>query len=134
MIYLKRFLMTVGALAILAPFIIYFILNNLVTDWTPPELSGHPNASWKGDPDGAWGEFIEIVKFEHPYYLIEVRNKNGDFLKSGWIKSGETNIDHIKNDDLISTPDIRSFSDDGDGVVFLCKDKYLAASKNEAKN
>lgn len=120
MIWLKRFLMTVGGLAL-----VLIALWVALMDFSKAPAHGlaeHPNAQWQGAADG--GHYIEITRAEPPYYFIQVRYESGHLWDEGWLK--------YEGDDgkTLSANEVLAF--DGDGVIYLQQRKVLSADKSSA--
>ena len=120
MIWLKRFLMAMGGLAL-----VLIALYVALMDFTKAparRLAEHPNAQWQGAADG--GHYIEITRAEPPYYFVQVRYESGQLWDEGWLKyegrDGET----------LSANEVLAF--DGDGVIYLQLRKVLSADKSAA--
>ena len=121
MIWLKRFLMVVGALSFLVALgVIYFM--GFSKD-EPHVLSEYPNAHWRGGADG--GQFIEITKSERPYYFVQIRNDDGSLWDEGWLKFGDESSEPFTTDNVLFF--------EGEGVIYLQQQKVLSSDKAKAK-
>ncbi len=120
MIWLKRFLMVVGGLA-LALIALWVAL----TDFNKAPAHGlaeHPNAQWQGAADG--GHYIEITRAEPPYYFIQVRYESGQLWDEGWLKYEGRDAETLTANKVLAF--------DGDGVIYLQLRKVLSADKSAA--
>ncbi|MCY7262013.1 hypothetical protein DMX09_29535 [Pseudomonas protegens] len=121
MIWLKRFLMSIGALTL--------ILVALGIAWTSlfkeavHTLPEHPRAQWQGGVDG--GHYVEVTRSEAPYYFVQVRYESGDLWSEGWLRHEHGDGAPFSADDVIAF--------DGDGVIFLQQRKVLAGDKSGAR-
>ncbi|NBF11754.1 hypothetical protein GV818_24180 [Pseudomonas sp. Fl4BN1] len=120
MIWLKRFLMVIGALAL-----ILLALAGGLMDFSKDavhQLPDHPNAQWQGAADG--GHYIEVTRAEPPYFFVQVRYESGSLWSEGWLKydDGEAGA--------LTASQVLAF--DGDGVIYLQQRKVLASDKSQA--
>lgn len=121
MIWFKRFLMSVGVLALLALSLVVVFMD--FSKPVVPVLPEHPAAHWQGAADG--GHFIEITRSEPPYYFVQVRYESGDLWSEGWLKyEGDNGV-------ALSANEVIAF--DGDGVIYLQQRKVLAADQQLAR-
>lgn len=121
MIWVKRFLMTVGLLACIASVLVVSRMDFSKAE--PRVLSEHPNAKWRGGADG--GQYIEVTRSEPPYYFVQVRNDDGSLWDEGWLKFGE------KNGEPLTANDVVVFT--GEGVIYLQQCKVLSADRAKAE-
>ncbi|EJM08345.1 hypothetical protein AB7M22_005212 [Pseudomonas sp. ADAK2 TE3594] len=121
MIWLKRFLMVVGALSLLVALGVIFFMD--FSKDKPHLLSEYPNSHWRGGADG--GQYIEVTKSEPPYYFVQVRHESGELWDEGWLKFGDENSEPLTANSVIA------FS--GEGVIYLQQRKVLSSDKAKAK-
>lgn len=120
-LWLKRFIMFVGAFVLLLG-VVVVCFSDFSKD-KPHVLSEYPNAHWQGGADG--GQYIEITKSEPPYYFVQVRHESGELWDEGWLKFGDEKGEPLTANSVIA------FS--GEGVIYLQQRKILSPEKVKAK-
>lgn len=121
MIWLKRFLMSVGVLALALLAMALFMVD--FSKAPAHVLAEHPNAQWQGAEDG--GHYIEITRSEPPYFFVQVRHESGNLWEEGWLKHERGGGETLTANDVIAF--------DGDGVIYLQQRKVLATDKSKAR-
>ncbi|MGE8412435.1 MAG: hypothetical protein ACN6QY_08740 [Pseudomonas sp.] len=121
MIWLQRFLMLVGVLALV---LLGLVLAKVDFAPTPPMvLASHPGAQWQGGVDG--GYYVEITRAEPPLFFVQVRHASGDLWDEGWIRYADGDGGPLTADKVLAF--------DGDAVIYLQQRKVLASEKSIAR-
>ncbi|QJI43366.1 hypothetical protein HKK52_21220 [Pseudomonas sp. ADAK2] len=80
--WLNHVLSAIGVLTIIALVTLFISLRP--SNSSTPVLPDHPDAVWRGGPDG--GFFIEITRSNPPDYFVQVRHESGGLNSEGWIR------------------------------------------------